>query len=133
MGLWHMREGTPWLKFLDHIGARHLQQESDAAIKAYLAQVDGFLPLDGNRRTWLSHETQRDLQMQVLRKLVEQMKDLTAAELAALGASFNSDNFEIDEQMAAALHGVMKNHSLGAIPTVIPPSTNRILHGAALR
>ena len=84
MGLWHMREGTPWLKLLERVGARRLQQESDAAVKAYLAQVDGFLPLEGKSRVWLSHETHRDLETQVLRKLVEQMKDLTAAELAAL-------------------------------------------------
>ena len=112
MGLWHMREGTPWLKWLDRVGARRLQQESDAAVKAYLAQVDGFLPLEGKSRAWLSHETQRDLETQVLRKLIEQMKDLTAAELAALGRSFNSDNFEIDEPMAAGLKRMMKDQSL---------------------
>jgi endoglucanase len=113
MGLWHMREGTPWLKWLERVGARRLQQDSDAAVKAYLAQVDGFLPLEGKSRAWLSRETHRDLEIQVLRKLVEQMKDLTAAELAALGRSFNSDNFEIDEPMAAALRQLMKERSPG--------------------
>jgi hypothetical protein len=39
------------------------------------------------------------------------MKDLTAAELAALGRSFNSDNFEIDEPMAAGLRRMMKDRS----------------------
>ena len=133
MGLWHMREGTPWMKLLERVGARRLQQESDAAVKAYLAQVDGFLPLEGKSRVWLSHETHRDLEMQVLRRLVEQMKELTAAELAALGRSFNSDNFEIDEPMAAALRRVMKDQSLGDSAPVIQARTNHIVHEGALR
>jgi hypothetical protein len=125
MGLWHMREGTPWLKWLENVGARRLQQESDAAVKAYLAQVDGFLPLESKARVWLSRETHRDLERQVLRKLVEQMKDLTAAELAALGRSFNSDNFEIDEPMAAALRRLMKDQSPGDSAPVIQAGTNQ--------
>ena len=131
MGLWHMREGTPWLKLLDRVGARRLQQESDAAVKAYLAQVDGFLPLESKARLWLSHETHRDLERQVLRRLVEQMKDLTAAKLAALGRSFNSDNFEIDEPMAAALRRVMKDQSHGDSAPVIPARTNQPHAGLA--
>jgi len=59
-------------------------------------------------RTWRSRETQRELEVQLLRKLVEQMKDLLAAELAELGRSFNSDNFEMDKPMPAALRRLMK-------------------------
>ena len=108
MGLWHMREGTPWRQWLDRAGTRQLHEQSQAAIKAYMDQVDGFLPLDRKNRAGLSRETQRVLEMQVLRKLVEQMKPLSAAELAALGRSFNSDNFEADEPMAAALQRLMQ-------------------------
>ena len=124
MGLWHMREGAPWLKLLERVGARRLQQESDDAVKAYLAKVDGFLPLESKARVWLSRETHRDLERQVLRRLIEQMKDLTATELAALGRSFNSDNFEIDEPMAAALRRVMKDRSPGGSAPVIRAGTN---------
>jgi hypothetical protein len=126
-----MREGTPWLKWLELVGARRLQQESDAAVKAYLAQVDGFLPLEGKSRAWLSHETHRDLETQVLRKLVEQMKDLTAAELAALGRSFNSDNFEIDEPMAAALRRMMTDQGPTESALAIEARTNRSDSGLA--
>jgi hypothetical protein len=108
MGLWHMREGTPWRQWLDRAGTRQIREQSQAAIKAYMAQVDGFLPLDAKNRTWLSRETQRELEVQLLRKQVEQMKDLSAAELAALGRSFNSDNFEVDAPMAAALQRLMQ-------------------------
>ncbi len=107
MGLCHMRDGAPWLKWLERAGARQLQQQSDAAVSAYLKQVNEFLPLDGKDRTWLSRETRRDLEMQTLRKLVEQMKNLTAAELADLGRSFTSENFELDEPMAEALRQLM--------------------------
>jgi len=108
MGLWHMREGTPWRQWLDRAGTRQLREQSQAAIKAYMTQVDGFLPLDPKNRTWLSRETQRELEVQLLRKQVEQMKDLSAAELAELGRSFNSDNFEVDAPMAAALRRLMQ-------------------------
>jgi hypothetical protein len=108
MGLWHMREGTPWLNWLDKAGARTLREGSGNAIKAYLEQVEAFLPLDRGQRTWLSRETRRDLEMLTLRRLVEQMKDLTPAELAALGRSFNSENFEVDETMAQALRQIMQ-------------------------
>ncbi len=109
MGLWHMREGTSWRQWLDRAGTRQLHDQSQAAIKAYVAQVDGFLPLDPNNRRGLSRETQRQLETPLLRKLVEQMKDLSAAQLADLGRSFNSDNFEVDEPMAATLQSLMKN------------------------
>ena len=109
MGLWHMREGTPWMKLLERLGTSRLQTQSSVAIKAYLEQVDGFLPLDPKDRAWLAQETRRELQMQMLRKLVEQMKGLTTEELAALGRSFNSDNFEMDKPMAAALQRLMKS------------------------
>lgn len=106
MGLWHMREGTPWLQWLDRVGAAQLRKESDTAITAYLGQVDGFLELDRASRAWLDHEVHRDLQRLTLRKLVEQMRGLSVEELAALGRSFNSDNFEVDQPMAAALQGL---------------------------
>ena len=108
MGLWHMREGTPWMKLLERIGSSRLQKQSGAAIKAYLAQVDDFLPLDPKDRIWLEQETRRELEHQLLQKLVGQMKSLTTEELAALGRSFNSDNFEIDKPMAAVLQRLMK-------------------------
>lgn len=111
MGLWHMREGTPWMKLLERLDTSGLQTQSSAAIKAYLAQVNTFLPLDPKDRVWLEQETRRELQMQTLRKLVEQMKSLTAEELAALGRSFNSDNFKVDEPMAAALQRLMKGEA----------------------
>src|ERR1035441_6142980 len=111
MGLWHMREGTPWMKLLERLGTSRLQTQSSAAIKAYLSQVDGFLPLDPKDRIWLEQETRRELQMQTLRKLVEQMKSLTTEELAALGRSFNSDNFEMDKPMAVALQRMMKGEA----------------------
>ena len=50
MGLWHMREGTPWMKLLERLGTSRMQKQSSAAIKAYLEQVDGFLPLDPKDR-----------------------------------------------------------------------------------
>jgi hypothetical protein len=124
MGLWHMREGTPWLQLLERIGARRLQTEGDAAVKAYLAQVDGFLKLNQKSRVWLDHETRRDLQMQTLKKLVEEMKSLSAEDLSALGRSFNSDNFEVDEPMAAALRRLMKDQSTGDSASVIQVRPN---------
>ena len=120
MGLWHMREETPWMKLLERLDTSRLHQQSSAAIKAYLEQVDGFLPLDPKDRIWLEQETRRELQMQMLRKLVEQMKSLTTEELAALGRSFNSDNFEMDKPMAAALQRLMKGDAnrmtIGELP-----------------
>ena len=52
-------------------------------------------------------ETARDLQLQMLWTLVERMKELSAAELADLGRSFGSENFELDPAMEAILRGVM--------------------------
>jgi hypothetical protein len=108
MGLLHMKPEAPWVKLLEKIGARKLRSDGHAAVGAYLDQVTKFLPLEGKRRHRLWAETTRDLEMQALWTLVERMQDLSAAELAALGASFTSDNFELDEPMAAILKGVMK-------------------------
>jgi hypothetical protein len=108
MGLLHMKEEAPWVRLLEKIGARKLRSDSHAAVQAHAEKVQTFLPLEGKRRHRLWAETQRDLEMQVLWTLVERMKDLSAADLAALGASFTSDNFKLDEPMAAILKSVMK-------------------------
>ena len=129
MGLWHMREGTPWMKLLERLDTSQMQKQSSAAIKAYLAQVDGFLPLDPKDRFWLEQETRRELQTQMLRKLVEQMKNLTTEDLAALGRSFNSDNFEIDKPMAAALQRLMKGDA-GSTATGELPRHRKLLRAA---
>jgi hypothetical protein len=103
MGLLRMRDDAPWVRLLERIGARDLREKGREAVGAYLKQVDTFQPLEGKRRHRLWAETQRDLEMQMLWTLVERMKDLSAADLAALGASFTSDNFVLDESMAAIL------------------------------
>jgi endoglucanase len=125
MGLWHMREGTPWMKLLERLGTSRLQTQSRAAIKAYLDQVNSFLPLGPKDRAWLEQETRRELQMQMLRKLVEQMKGLTTEELAALGRSFNSDNFEIDKPMAAALERLMKGDAASLTVDELPAQSSQ--------
>jgi hypothetical protein len=109
MGLLHMKEEAPWVRLLEKIEARKLRSDGHAAVKAYAEKVQGFLPLEGKRRHRLWAETQRDLEMQVLWTLVERMKDLSVADMTALGASFTSDNFKLDEPMAAILKRVMKS------------------------
>jgi hypothetical protein len=111
MGLWHLRPGTPWLQWLERSGARRLREQSEAAVRAYTGQVNSFLPLDAKDRTWLSRETQRDLERLTLRKIVEQMKSLSTDELAALGRSFSGENFEIDASMAAGLERLMRTNA----------------------
>lgn len=113
MGLLHMRPGSPWLKFLEQIGAPALRSAADGAVKGYLSEVDKFLTLDGKRRFRLQQETGRDLQLQMLWTLVERMTDLTAADLSALGESFASSNFDIDEPMAAFLRDLMSRPATG--------------------
>jgi endoglucanase len=107
MGILRMKEDAPWVQLLAKIGARELQSQGRDAVNAYMEQVGAFLPLEGKRRARLWAETRRDLEMQMLWTLVERMQDLTADELAALGASFTYDNFEIDKPMEAILRGIM--------------------------
>jgi len=107
MGLLHMRPGTPWLKLLEKIGAGAMRSAADGAVRNYLGEVDKLLTLESKRRFRLQQETSRDLQMQMLWTLVERMSDLTASDLAALGASFASDQFEFDEPMATFLRDFM--------------------------
>ena len=107
MGLLHMKEDAPWVKLLEKIGARSLRAECHAAVREYKDKVEKFLPLEGKRGHRLWAETMRDLEMQTLWTLVERMQDLSAADLAALGASFTSDNFELDQPMAAILKPLM--------------------------
>ncbi len=116
MGLWRMREGAPWLKLLAQLDAPHLNRETDAAIRAYVNQVNQFMPLGENDRVWLARETRRDLERLVLRRLVEKMRDLSPDELAALGRSFHSENFERDEPMALALERLLKQEPQRARP-----------------
>jgi endoglucanase len=107
MGLLHMKEGQPWLKLLEKIGATKLKEESGRALDAYMKSVDAFLPLEGKRRSRLREETRRDLEMQMLWSMVEKMSDLTADDLAKLGTSFGSENFEIDAPMESILRRLM--------------------------
>ncbi len=110
MGLWHMRAGTPWMQWLERSGASHMREQGDAAVRGYVSQVDSFMTLDGKDRTWLSRESQRELERLTLRKLVDQMKTLSTDELAALGRSFNSENFEVDSPMVASLQRFTKSN-----------------------
>jgi endoglucanase len=107
MGLLRMKLDTPWVKLLEKIGSREMQNKGREAVDAYLKAVQEFLPLEGKFRGRLHSETRRDLETQMLWTLVGRMQDLTVEELAALGASFTFENFEMDEQMGAILRDIM--------------------------
>jgi endoglucanase len=103
MGLLHMKPEAPWVRWLEKTGARQTREACHTAVRNYMAEVGKFQVLKGKRSHRLWAETMRDLEMQVIWTLVEQMQDLSATDLAALGASFTSDNFVLDESMAAIL------------------------------
>lgn len=103
MGLLHMREGTPWMNLLERVDAREMREAAEAAVRSYGAQVNEFMSLKAGERGWLQRETSRVLQQLMLREIVEQMRSMSVQELAALGESFSSKNFEADEAMVGIL------------------------------
>jgi endoglucanase len=107
MGLMHMKPDAPWVKLLEKVGARDLRQKGHEAVREYMKKVETYLPMKGKRDHRLWAETTRDLERVALWTVVERMKDLSAADLTALGASFTTDHFELDQPMAAILKDVM--------------------------